>query len=89
MREVRTLKAIYDVDAPKRPVNLSLNEDLVARARNMTGNLSAEVESMLADFVLRQTQLHQAEARRLKRSAVAWNAFNERHGSFADEFSTL
>jgi antitoxin CcdA len=83
------LKAIYDADAPRRPVNLSLNEDLVARARNMTGNLSAEVESSLATFVLRQTQLHQAEARKLKRSAIVWNAFTKRHGSFADEFSSL
>ena len=83
------MKAVYDVDAPKRPVNLSLNEDLVARARHLSGNMSAEVESLLADFVLRQTQLRQAEVGRLKRSAAAWSAFADRHGAFADEFSTL
>ncbi len=83
------MKAVYDVNAPKRPVNLSLDEDLVARARHMTGNLSAEVESLLADFVLRQTQLRQDEALRFKRSAGVWNTFADRHGAFADEFSTL
>ena len=83
------MKAIYDPNAPKRPVNLSLNEALVAQARQMTGNLSAEVESMLADFVQRQKQLREAEAQRLKRAATAWNRFAEKHGSFADEFSTL
>ncbi|ENO86014.1 type II toxin-antitoxin system CcdA family antitoxin [Thauera linaloolentis] len=83
------MKTVYDINAPKRPVNLSLNEDLVARARSLTGNLSAEVESLLADFVLRQQQLRQAEAASLRRSAAAWNVFAEKHGSFADEFSTL
>ncbi|HRN60952.1 MAG TPA: type II toxin-antitoxin system CcdA family antitoxin [Luteimonas sp.] len=83
------MKAAYDVDAPKRPVNLSLNEDLVARARHMTGNLSAEVELLLAEFVQRQTQLRQDEACRFKRSAAMWNTFADRHGAFADEFSTL
>lgn len=83
------MRAIYNVDAPKRPVNLSLNEDLVARARHMTGNLSAEVESLLAEFVLRQTQQRQAEALRFKQSAGIWNTFADQHGAFADEFSTL
>ena len=83
------MKAIYDPNAPKRPVNLSLNEALVAQARQMTGNLSAEVESMLADFVQRQKQLREAEAQRLRRAAMAWNRFAEKQGSFADEFSTL
>ena len=83
------MKAIYDPNAPKRPVNLSLNEALVAQARQMTGNLSAEVESMLADFVQRQKPVRVAEARRLTRAATAWNRFAEKQGSFADEFSTL
>ena len=83
------MKTIYDPSGPKRPVNLSLNEALVAQARQMTGNLSAEVESMLADFVQRQAQLRETEARRLKRTAATWNAFADGHGSFADEFSTL
>ena len=83
------MKALYDTDAPKRAVNLSLNADLVARARRMTGNLSAEVESLLADFVLRQTAVQRAETARLERTAAAWNGFTQRQGSFADEFSTL
>ncbi len=38
-------RAIYDVGARKRPVNLTLNEDLVTRARGLTDNLSGVVES--------------------------------------------
>ena len=74
---------------PKRPVNLSLNIDLVERARRLTDNLSAQVETLLAEFVERREQEQQAEAERLERATQAWNDFAERHGSFADEFSTL
>ena len=41
----------YDRSAPRRPVNLSLNEDLVARAKKSTRNLSATVEELLAGYV--------------------------------------
>ena len=38
----------------KRPVNLTLNEALVAQAKTYTPNLSATMESLLAEFVARQ-----------------------------------
>ena len=37
--------------ARKRPVNLTLNEALVAQAKAYTSNLSATMKSLLADFV--------------------------------------
>ena len=40
----------------KRPVNLSLSEDLLAEAKSMTDNLSAVVESLLADYIAKQHQ---------------------------------
>jgi antitoxin CcdA len=83
------MKPAYDKRAPKRAVNLWLNEDLVAKVRRVTDNLSAEVEILLADFLSRQTQLRIAEADNLRRAAPAWNDFMDRHGSFSDEFSTL
>ncbi len=81
--------AIYDTTAPKRLVNLSINQDLVAQARGLTTNLSAEVEAMLASFVERKTLELRNDRERLKKSTEAWNDFNSRHGSIADEFSTL
>ncbi len=47
------MKADYDVEARKRPVNLTLNEDLVSQAKKLTANLSGVVESLLAEFVAR------------------------------------
>lgn len=73
----------------KRPVNLSLNEDLVAQARALTDNLSAEIELLLAAYIEKHQQLRDSEAGRLRRSALAWARYAEKHGSFADEFSTL
>lgn len=73
----------------KRAVNLFLSEELVEQARAMTNNLSAEVESLLAAHIAQQQQSREAEASRLRRCAAAWNTYTEKHGSFADEFSTL
>jgi antitoxin CcdA len=73
----------------KRPVNLSLNEALVAEARDVTDNLSETVESLLADFVSRERARRLARAKSLKETIATWNTFNEKHGSFADEHSTL
>src|ERR1700744_3255498 len=41
----------YDQAAPKRAVNMTLNEDLVRRARFITPNLSETVETLLAAYV--------------------------------------
>lgn len=83
------MKSVFDIEAPKRPVNLFLNADLVAQARAMTDNLSAEVEALLAAHVQQRSQQRDLEAESLRQSAVAWNVYASKHGSFADEFSTL
>jgi antitoxin CcdA len=81
--------AAYDVAARKRPVNLTLNEDLVAQAREVTDNLSAVVESLLADYVTQEKQRRAAEADVVRETVGTWNRFAEEVGSFADEHSTL
>lgn len=70
-------------------MNLSLNEDLIAQARDMTNNLSEVVETLLADFVSKERARRNAHAKALKDAVLTWNAFGEKHGSFADEHSTL
>ena len=83
------MKAGYNVEARKRPVNLTLNEDLVQRARGMTDNLSGVVESLLAGFVERERRQRMAKAKSLAATISAWNDFGVKLGSFADEYSTL
>lgn len=83
------MKTTYDIGARKRPVNLSLNEDLVAQVRGLTGNLSGVVESLLADYIEHERQQRLAQARALGETIALWNDFNTKHGSFADEYSPL
>ena len=73
----------------KRPVNLTLSDELVQQARTMTSNLSAVVETLLADYVRQQTQAQQSRRQEATLTAQAWNNFNADAGSFADEYSTL
>lgn len=73
----------------KRPVNLTLSEDLVAQAKTYTSNLSATMESLLGEYVTRQQQEHVSRQQLADACAADWNALHEAIGSFADEHSTL
>jgi antitoxin CcdA len=84
-----TMKKGFTAAARKRPVNLTLNEDLVSKAKAMTDNLSGVVESLLADFVDRKSRERMARAKVVEAAATAWNRFNAESGSIADEYSTL
>ncbi len=77
-----------DARASKRAENLSLDADLVERARSLTPNLSGQ-DALLVELVERREGERCAEADSLRAAARAWDEFAERHGSFADEFSTL
>jgi len=83
------MKTSYNMQARKRPVNLTLNEDLLLQARGMTDNLSGVVESLLADFVAHERQQRFAKTKTLEATIATWNDFNTKLGSFSDEHSTL
>lgn len=83
------MKTAHDMEARKRPVNLSLNEDLVMQARKLTDNLSGVVESLLADYVEHERRQQLAKAKAADATAAMWNKFTVERGSFADEYSTL
>lgn len=83
------MKSMQSNQTRKRPVNLTLNKDLVSQAKGMTTNLSGVVEQLLADYVQKQNNVRQEKAQHAKVAAQAWDSFNERSGSFADEHSTL
>lgn len=83
------MKATYNIEARKRPVNLTLNEDLIVQVRGLTDNLSEVVESLLADYVEHERQQRIGRAKTLEATIATWNDFNAKHGSFADEYSPL
>lgn len=71
----------------KRPVNLTLSEDLVRDARQFTRNLSGVVEELLSEFVERERQ--REEINRSAATVTLWNAFGEQYGAYSDDHSTL
>ncbi len=83
------MKASAHTQVRKRPVNLTLNEDLVLQVRQLTPNLSGVVEGLLTEFVEREMQRRCEQSQQLDATVALWNAFEEQHGAFADEYSTL
>ena len=83
------MKTDYNTAARKRPVNLTLNEDLLAQARELTGNLSNVVETLLADYLRKERRQRAEKGKALRTTIATWNAFNAKSGSFANEYSTL
>jgi antitoxin CcdA len=86
---MRMMESTFDISARKRPVNLTLNADLVDRVRDVTDNLSGVVEKLLTDY-LEQQRLERLSRHRISdATSAAWNTFNAENGSIADEFSSL
>jgi post-segregation antitoxin (ccd killing protein) len=83
------MKSDYDVSARKRPVNLTLNEDLVSQAKDLTDNLSQVVESLLSGYLATAREQRLAKHKAVEATVKLWNDFNEKSGSFADEYSSL
>ncbi len=72
----------FDIKAPKKPANLSINSDLLTKAREMNINLSATLENELA----RQLKIKQKE-QWLEENAKAiqtYNDFVDNEGIFSD-----
>jgi antitoxin CcdA len=83
------MSPLYDADAPKRPVNMTLNEDLVRRAREYAGNLSEQVEKLLVEFVTAETKRRSDAERSLDEAIAGLNAFDDEYGAFADDHAEL
>ena len=73
---------LYDVAAPKRPVNLTLNGDLVTRARQEGLNLSALAEqAVVAALARRAREKWDAE---IAQGIRAHEQYLAEYGSLAD-----
>ena len=77
------MNRLYDLDAPKKATNLSVNSDLLKKSRALDINLSATLEQAL------QQKLATLNAKKWateNRKAIrAYNEFVEERGCFGDE----
>ncbi len=80
---------IYNTAAPRRAVNLSLNEDLLTRSKALTPNLSKTVEILLAGFIEAEYARKRAEDKALEQVINAVNASIEKYGLLSDDFPTF
>jgi len=80
--EIMSMHPAYDPYAPKRAANLSVNGDLLSKAKDMNINLSATLEQGLAEALKsKQRERWLAE----NRAAIeAYNQHVEKHGVFSD-----
>jgi antitoxin CcdA len=79
----------YIPRGPKRPVNMTLSEDLVREARSLTTNLSDTVEKLLGDYVEAQQKKRDEKERLIDESIRMIQAHQEEFGLWGEEFSTL
>jgi len=73
---------LYDPDAPKKSANLSVNADLLRRAKSHKINLSRLLEQRLIE-VLRETE-RQAWLQQNQSAIEEYNARIESSGAFSD-----
>ena len=74
---------------PKKPVNMTLSEDLVREARTLTGNLSETVEQLLTAFVEAERGRIAGKERGIDATIATLNELYDRHGGLGEEFSSL
>ena len=79
---IAAMLAIYDPNAPKRATNLSVNSDLLKKAKELDINLSAALEQTLTEQVrAKQRAGWLAEN---SKAIAAYNDHIEAHGLFSD-----
>lgn len=77
----------FDVQAPKKPTNVSINSDLLAKAKELKINLSATLETALVDLVnAKQRELWKREN---KKAIDAYNQLVDEHGIFSDDLRSF
>ncbi|WP_032094709.1 MULTISPECIES: type II toxin-antitoxin system CcdA family antitoxin [unclassified Alteromonas] len=74
---------VYDLQAPKKATNVSINSDLLQKARKLKVNLSATLESAIEE----KLKVIEAEQWRKdnKQSIEKYNDFVEENGLLSDE----
>lgn len=78
---------VFNLSAPKKPTNVSINSDLLEKAKGLNINLSATLEAALAEQ-LRAEQRNQWKAENAK-AIQAYNSFVEENGVFSDGLRTF
>ncbi len=66
------MQLAYNLQAPRRPVNLTANSDLIDRVRSEKGNLSALFEQSMITFLAERELMRWKEE-----SQASFNSYNQ------------
>ena len=78
------MQNLYDIHAPKKATNLSLNSDLLQKARDLRVNLSATLEQALKDKL--KSVEEESWKKENKAAIAAYNEFIAENGCIGDEY---
>lgn len=78
---------IFDDKAPKKSANLSINSDLLQKARECGINLSALLEQSLVEQVKKSKSEKWREENR--DSIAAYNEYVDNNGTFSDDLRSF
>lgn len=81
------MRACYNLSAPKKPTNLTINSDLLAQAKNLNINISAVLETALADKLKQKMQSDWLEGN--ADSIAFYNKHVDAFGVFSDDLRTF
>jgi antitoxin CcdA len=79
--------SLYDQNAPKRPKKLSINSDLLKKARESEINLSAALEQALINQL--KTRQAQQWLEQNKTAIAAYNKSVDENGAFSDDLRSF
>lgn len=74
---------------PKMEVSIELSEDLIAKARLLTRNLSETVELLLADYIEAERCKRAEREQRIDHTIDLLKEHEAKYGIWGEEFSTL
>ncbi len=78
---------IYNHNAPKKPANLSVNSDLLIKAKDLKINLSAALEAALEAKV--RLSARKKWLKENKKALASLNELAENNGLFSDSYRDL
>lgn len=77
----------YDTQAPKKAANLSINADLLGKAKELDINLSATLEQALVEALRAKQREHWVAEN--EAAIEAYNEHVEKHGVFSDKLRSF
>ena len=78
------MEPLFDLEAPKKATNLSVNSDLLKKSRALDINLSATLEQALQAKLAKFGAEEWASENR--KAIKLYNDFVEEHGCFGEEY---